>query len=496
MRTNWNDHAPSMRLAVRVIAVAAALLPGFPPASGWAQDPAAVRLNGERRSAIVAELNAILRANYVFPNVADEVASALTERVRRGEYDAIVDPQVFSDSLTSHLYDVAADRHLWVSFSPNQPDASTDSQAPTRELTNFGFRRVEVLAGNVGYIEINRFADPAGAGATAVAAMQFLAPVDAVIIDVRSGPGGYPAMVALLLSYFVEPTPVHLWDVYRRIPDRTDQGWTSRYVPGERLLAQPVFVLTSGRTFSASEALAYTLKHLGRATIVGERTGGGANPGRQHRIDDAFTAFVPNARLINPITGSSWQGTGVAPDVTVSSELALDMAYVLALDALLQREQDPDHVAALTEIRTDVSDRLEKARAGHENFLATCPSIELSVVVDMPSDSARSVALSDGTRVLLTEAPLLTSIDVVGASASLTEGQYVLNIDVTAEAAIRVQVFSEQNVGQRMAFLVDGRIIQTPTIQDPITGNGFFIGAFERAEAERLADALNSGCRP
>lgn len=368
MRTNWNHHAPSMRLAVHIIAVATALLLGSAPAILRAQGPATVRLDRERRSAIVAELSTILRANYVFPDVADEGASALTERIRRGEYDGIVDPNVFSDSLTSHLYAVAADRHLWVSFSPVQPEASTDTQAPARELSNFGFRRVEVLDGNIGYIDIRRFANPAQAGATAVAAMQFLAPTDAVIIDVRSGPGGHPGMVALLLSYFLAPAPVHLWDMYRRTDDRTDQEWTSRYVAGDRLVTQPVFVLVSGRTFSASEALAYTLKHLGRATIVGERTGGGANPGREHRIDEAFIAFVPNARVINPITGSSWQGTGVAPDVTISSELALEMAHVLALDALLEREQDPNHVAALAEIRAEASDRFEQARAGRENF--------------------------------------------------------------------------------------------------------------------------------
>jgi hypothetical protein len=357
-----------MRLALRIIALAGVLLLGFRPGVGRAQDPALLQLDGERRSAIVAELSAILRANYVFPNVAEQVVTALAERLRRGEYDAIVNPGVFGDSLTSHLYAVATDRHLWVSFNPAQPDTSAKNPTPARELSNFGFRRVEVLAGNVGYIDIQRFADPERGGATAAAAMQFLAPVDAVIIDVRSGPGGSPAMVALLSSYFLEPTPVHLWDLYRRIPDRTDQVWTSADVPGDRVPMQPVFVLTSGRTFSASEALAYTLKHLGRATIVGERTGGGANPGRQHRIDDAFTAFVPNARVINPITGSSWQGTGVAPNITIPSELALDMAYVLALDALLEREQDRDHVATLTEIRAEARDRLEEARTGHQDF--------------------------------------------------------------------------------------------------------------------------------
>jgi preprotein translocase subunit SecD len=127
---------------------------------------------------------------------------------------------------------------------------------------------------------------------------------------------------------------------------------------------------------------------------------------------------------------------------------------------------------------------------------APCPRIEVSVVADMPSDSGRSVALSDGKRVLLTGAPLLTSIDVAGAHASLTEGQYVLNLDMTAGAALRVQAFTEQHVGRTMAFLVDGRIIRTPTIKDPITGNGFLIGPFARAEAERLANALNGGCIP
>ena len=127
---------------------------------------------------------------------------------------------------------------------------------------------------------------------------------------------------------------------------------------------------------------------------------------------------------------------------------------------------------------------------------ATCPSIEVSVVADMPSDSARSVALSDGKRVFLAAPPLVTSADVTGAHASLTEGQYVLKVDVTAEAATRVRVFSEQNVGRQMGFLVDGRLVRTPTIKDPITENGFLIGAFARAEAESLANALNSDCRP
>ena len=125
---------------------------------------------------------------------------------------------------------------------------------------------------------------------------------------------------------------------------------------------------------------------------------------------------------------------------------------------------------------------------------AACPAIEISAVEE-PGDSHRSLALPDGRRILLAEKPLLTSADVTGARASLTEGQYVLNVDVTPETAKRVQGFSEQNVGRMMAFLVDGRLLRTPTIKDPITGTGLLIGAFEQAEAKRLADAINTRCR-
>jgi preprotein translocase subunit SecD len=126
---------------------------------------------------------------------------------------------------------------------------------------------------------------------------------------------------------------------------------------------------------------------------------------------------------------------------------------------------------------------------------AACPAIEVSVVADAPSDSNRFILATDGRSIRLTAEPLVTSADVTGAHASLTEGQYVLNVGVTVEAAKRVQLFSERNVGNTLAFLVDGRVLRTPKIRDPITGNGFLIGAFERAEAERLADAINNGCR-
>ena len=119
----------------------------------------------------------------------------------------------------------------------------------------------------------------------------------------------------------------------------------------------------------------------------------------------------------------------------------------------------------------------------------------MSAVADVPSDSTKPVALNDGTTIQVNRTPLVTSADITGASASLTEGQSVLNIDLSDEAASRVQDFSRQNVGRTMAFLLDGEVQRTPRILDPITDKGFLIGEFERAEAERLAAAITNGCK-
>lgn len=197
---------------------------------------------------------------------------------------------------------------------------------------NCGFERLERLSGNVGYLKFNFFADPEICGATAVAAMNFLANADAVIFDLRENSGD-PKMVALIATYlFAKPT--HLNDLWERKSGETQQYWTLPYVPGKRLSNIPAFVLTSHRTFSGGEEFSNDLKVLKRATLVGEVTGGGAHPVAGHRIDDRFTIGVPFARAINPTTKTDWEGVGVEPDVKVPAADALSTAQALAAKEL------------------------------------------------------------------------------------------------------------------------------------------------------------------
>jgi C-terminal processing protease CtpA/Prc len=265
----------------------------------------------------------------------------LRARQKQGEYDSVTDGDEFARMLTDHLQEVSHDEHLRVDFSPipmpeRPPGADPDAAAQYRkqmERVNCGFERVELLPRNIGYVKFNMFADPDVCGPTAVAAMNFLANADAIILDLRENGGGDPKMIALVSTYLFSK-PTHLNDLWERKSDTTQQYWTLPYVPGKRLEGKPAYVLTSKRTFSGAEEFSYNLKNLKRATLVGETTGGGAHPVSGHRIDDRFMIGVPYARAINPISKTNWEGTGVEPDVKVPATEALSTAQKLATEKL------------------------------------------------------------------------------------------------------------------------------------------------------------------
>jgi len=212
-------------------------------------------------------------------------------------------------------------------------------------LDNFGIRQVERLDGNVGYLDVRRVAVPANAGPAIAAAMELVAGAYALIIDLRHNGGGAPDGVVFWCSYLFDGEPVHLNDIFRADTGETRQFWALPYVPGTRYPDRPVYVLTSGHTFSGGEDFAYTLQALGRATVIGETTGGGAHPTRAFPISPAVHIGIPFARSVNPVTGTNWQGTGVVPDVAVPADQALDVAYARALEHVLGLDDVPPPIA-------------------------------------------------------------------------------------------------------------------------------------------------------
>ena len=320
--------------------VASFSLRAVPP--GTKVNDLSFKIDAATRSKVIDGAVAALNESYVFPETAKKMEEAVKAHQKKGDYDSITEGDAFAKRLTDDFRAVSHDKHLRVMFSPApMPDMEAQRPNPKREAeqrkdlerVNCGFNKAEILEGNVGYLKFDFFADPGICGPTVVAAMNFLANVDAIIFDLRENGGGEPAMIAFISSYlFAERT--HLNDLWTRKGDITDQYWTLQYVPGKRLDGKPAFVLTSRNTFSGGEEFTYNLKNLKRATIVGETTGGGAHPVSGHRINEHFGIGVPFARAINPITHTNWEGTGVEPDVKVAAADALTTAQKLAAEKI------------------------------------------------------------------------------------------------------------------------------------------------------------------
>ena len=315
---------------------------------------------------IVTKALELLQANYVFPEIAERAATAVRARLEAGEYDNL-DEIALTDLLTEHLEEVCQDKHLRVRLGggpgpggagaePDEPPDYETRLARARKrgrLVNFQISRVERLDGNVGYVDLRGFPPPEAAGPAITAAMELVAGTYALIFDLRHNHGGSPDGVVFWCSYlFAEKT--HLNDIFFAETGETKQFWSLSFVTGTRYLDRPVYVLTSKHTFSGGEDFCYTLQAQGRAEIIGETTGGGAHPTRGFPVSPAVHIGIPDARSINPVTGTNWQGTGVVPDTPVPADQAYDVAYAKALRHVLELDEVPPPI--LDEARTTLAE--------------------------------------------------------------------------------------------------------------------------------------------
>jgi hypothetical protein len=309
-------------------------------------------LTPKEQQTVVDSIGSKLNANYVFPETAAKMVSSIKSKLGNGDYKSILDPQEFATTLTADLQAISDDKHLRVTFAPNQiadqkqvvtvedSIAFLNRYVNSMKRNNFGFKEVKIMAGNIGYLDLRSFSDVEYGGETAVAAMNFLSNTDAIIIDLRNNGGGSPAMIQLITSYLFGSNPIHLNSFYWRPNDVNSQTWTLPHVSGKRSPDTPVYVLTSGGTFSAAEEFSYNLKNLERATLIGATTGGGAHPGGSVVATDRFMVWVPTGRAINPITNTNWEGTGVSPHIEVPAAEALDVAHMKALEVLMEKNKD------------------------------------------------------------------------------------------------------------------------------------------------------------
>lgn len=362
-----------MKKQIRTLALLLAIVPfGLALAQGR---PPATKVDAATRTAVIASLARQLHANYVFPDVAGQASAQLIAKDAKGGYASATDTEAFAEALSKDLRAFGKDGHFRVGFAPGyhphpttltqEAPSQADQEQMRRQVASaaYGIQRVERLTGNVGYMELRAFGPTDMVSDALSSAMRLLSGTDALILDLRRNGGGEPSTVAYLMShFFAADDKRHLNDIYTRPTDKTEQYWTT---PVGTHYSKPVYVLTSARTFSGGEECAYDFQTQKRGTLVGETTGGGANPGDDFPLSHDFVAFIPTGRAINPITHTNWEHIGVKPDIATTAADAQKTAYAAILRTLLAAAKDPEEREALG----DTLAKVENNEAEQPNYL-------------------------------------------------------------------------------------------------------------------------------
>ncbi len=323
-------------------------------------------LNKQVIKETVEEIAHLLENKYVSPQLGKQMKAHLLTNLKKGSYNKLTDPLTFAERLKNELQAISNDKHVYLNVidpaaAPMQKPMASRGNVNRKEAA---FQNLQILPGQVGYVEIKHFLPTEYAATDVMSTMLYLSKADAVIFDLRRHKGGNGHIVQLLLGYlFEEPTLINT--VYDRINDTTHQMYTQRTV-SETLIQEydpisksyvtidststgsmlpeltkaDVYVLTSDVTFSAGEEFVYDLKSRKRATIIGTTTGAGGNPTRFYPVNEHFSVSIPWAKSINPITGEGWEGVGVTPHIVVHPAKALEKAHLLAIDKLLEKATD------------------------------------------------------------------------------------------------------------------------------------------------------------
>jgi hypothetical protein len=305
------------------------------------------------KEALVKALCERIEKIYVFTENTKKVCDLLHANLKRGLYKKIATSQEFAACLNDDIEAMTHDKHFGIAYDPQQAkemaaQAGKSAAFYTPQLVeryrrlNYGFKEVKILEGNIGYLDLRDFFPLRWSADPAVAAMTYLANCDAVIVDLRYNGGGEDQTVTFLLSYFIDSrkATTSFSTSYTRFDDSYYQSATWPYVPGQTLYEKPLYVLTSRSSFSGAEAFAFRLQALKRATLVGERTRGGANPVEIQEIGGQYVVYIPSTKTISSLTTSDWEGVGVKPDIEAEAAQALAVAHEEAIKRLAAKAAD------------------------------------------------------------------------------------------------------------------------------------------------------------
>ncbi|MGE5681628.1 MAG: S41 family peptidase [Bacillota bacterium] len=307
------------------------------------------RLSESRQKEIIDTLCSKLEKFYPIPETGKNTSRYIYGNYQEGKYSIFTLPSEFVQQLNNDLEFSSKDGHLGIIFDSltaaelKNEYKSNDSGKSYADLiyeserwSNYGFKELKILDGNIGYLNLKTFFSLKYAGETAATAMNFFSNCNGLIIDLRGNGGGWDEMVTFLASYFINNVDDVTLNVTRSTLDNSySTSKLSAYVPGKKLTSIPVVILTSKSTASAAEAFTSIMKHFSKnASVIGETTAGAENPVSDIFLFGAYILRIPTWQKISSYDMTGWEGSGIKPDIEVDSDSSLEAAHIFLLQKL------------------------------------------------------------------------------------------------------------------------------------------------------------------
>jgi hypothetical protein len=256
---------------------------------------------------------------YYNPDIGNRISKELMDNLNQGKYNPITKAGRLADSLNEDILSIDFDSHS--SVEANRKLITVDTLKVISQ--NYGFTEITILNGDIGYVKLNEFNPSKEAQLVAQRSLDSISRSKALILDLRHNSGGYPEMIQLIASYFF-PKPVKINTLRDRNGHIVNEIWTQDSIPGRHFSESfPLVLLTSNQTASAAEGFVNLFKETKRGIIIGEPTMGAHHPAKELVVNPLFVVSIP---FLYGESINLPEGEGIAPDILVPSEKALDKA--------------------------------------------------------------------------------------------------------------------------------------------------------------------------
>lgn len=285
---------------------------------------------------LIDSIAKVVAHNYIQLEMGEKMSTFILEQHQQKAYNKLSYIELCRQ-LRKDFVEVSDDVHMnalyWKHAETPQLSKLEELQDPAGAKSNYGYVEIKITRENIGYLKIAHFTKWkffSKAKTAATNAIRILQNTDALVIDLRDNPGGFEDIVAHVLSHFFDGPKRELQSYHIRNENRKRSIYITEELPIKKLPEIPIYILINEGTGSAAESFSYMMKHLGRATVLGDTTVGAGNGSRYYRISDKIVVQVATSETINAVTKTSWEKVGVAPNIVLDSAVVEAKAFEMA----------------------------------------------------------------------------------------------------------------------------------------------------------------------